>query len=524
MWWLFSLFPFFLLIFEIGSVVFLSAVQIKEAEVMVRSVGGGVQLPSGVLDRLPFLKDEVCVFFDFGLMLFAPPSVQGEKGGTSAFQVPIELMTREPIVAVITEKGLVAATFPRATRPPRTIPHDKIAGISKEEDRVLVRLNGEPDVHLMLSKGDTFVVYLVDLQDRSMGRAIHFAPRSQQRAAASQQQQLSTPGGGAEASSHAMSLTASALQASQTAQGFDEATIGVIRFGRASKRIERPPTELDEGSDASSVATVDHLVDDTDDGQPSFDFPLVSIDATSLRRRLFYFFQQYDRSKLAYVDDMLRHYAGKETQLLHELELQYGPEPNKTRWETRDQLAHQRKLHDQLTAQLKRAQDELLLLAREETALATSRQRSSQFAEEYAERLRAKFLVSRRYEKSAGDGAAAGADTASSSAGLRLLSVAHLTPSPVDGTLTADAHASWLAPDTFFEFVRDQAGRVQGAGLPPLCVVQDESKSDKPSFLCNWSFLAGWAQDFGPHSVAVTSKSGEGTVRFVRSTEYWKRV
>ncbi|MCT6647212.1 hypothetical protein N4G37_14180, partial [Enterococcus faecalis] len=84
----------------------------------------------------------------------------------------------EPIVAVITEKGLVAATFPRATRVPKFVPHDRVAGVSKDGDQVVIHVNGESDLRLLLTKADTFAVYLVDLQDRAMGRSLHFATRS----------------------------------------------------------------------------------------------------------------------------------------------------------------------------------------------------------------------------------------------------------------------------------------------------------------------------------------------------------
>ncbi|CUG77226.1 Hypothetical protein, putative [Bodo saltans] len=547
-------------------------------------------LPAGVLERLPFLQDERCVFFDFGLMLFPPPS-----HNTMSRALPTNQMTSEPIVTVITDKHLVIATFPRATRAPRVIPHEHVCGVSKEgDDRIRIHLAAGDggDLHVVLGKSDTFVVFLVDLQDRAMGRSMHFvqtqqrtggggdaAVEPQAHSAAShiplmsqqnhQQRAAANLGG---VGGNAVGLTASALHAAEAALEHNEAYLGAIRFGRASQRTTRPPAEIDEGSDASSVGTIDHLVDDTNDGPEAVDFPLVSVDSTSLHRRLFYFFQQYDRSKLPYIEQMIAHHRGAEKQLLTELQEQYGPEPNKARWECRDQIAHQRRLKDQLTAQLKRAKDELLLLSKEEVFLDASRKRVDDFTQEFVQRLRNRYL---RFRPS-GDPLPA-VTTPSSLDGLELLCVKRLLPlanrydhqqegrqqqlnnsgglassreaaastssgrDPLAGHVV-ETVAYWVAPAVFFSFVKDQAERAHGAALPPICVVErspainpdgtpkstTKQQNSNSTFWCNWSFLAGWALEFGAHSVAIienkASPHDPPMVKYVSSKMFWREA
>lgn len=542
---------------------------------MSSSTSGCLTLPSGVLERLPFLKDQKCVFFDFGLMYDQPlNAAQQTKGGDPSAGA------KDPIVTVITDRSLVVATFPRATRAPRVVDHERVVGVSRDEDRVIIHLNGEADIGLILAKADTFVVYLVDLQDRTIGRSLHFANKvagagnnSSSSVAVHPQQSLprgaTHPQEAKGGRQDGGALTAAALRAAEEALCLDdEISLGAIRFGRASKRESQPTREVDEGSDASSVATIYHEVEDEECLAP-LDFPLVSIDARSLRTRLFYFFQHHDRAKLPHIDEMIRFHRGRETQFLHELERQYGPEPNKSRWETRDQLSHQRRLNDQLKAQLKRAKDELLLLSREEALIRRSKQNVAELKEHFVQKLREEFLVTKK-EKSSSCAAAEAAPMRSAhdamlhDSGLvliRVLSVASPAATSIDmshrpsSLLSQESpmgnEAFFVAPQLFFDFVKEQAGRVHGATLPPLCCVRNEGITPPSdfsdnhlhsgaraatagattrgnSFLCNWSFLAGWVTDIGPHTVAMVerqhSKSGDATqaVKFIKSKQYWK--
>lgn len=526
----------------------------------------GVQLPVGVVERLPMLKDEVCVFFDFGVMLFPPPNTP--SADVLSGKVPLEAMSREPVVAVVTERGLIVATFPRATRQPRVAQHDRIIGVVKEGENVLVRVNGEPDIPLQLSKRDTFVVYLVDVQDRAIGRSVHFAagggssapsggpqaaavagPTAMVAAAQAGSSQRRGSAMTATASASATRLTHDALRAADEAAAQEEIRLGAIRLGRASRRAVRPPRELDEGSDASSVGTTDHAVAAADDGTTDIgvDFPLVSMDATTLRQRLFYFFEHYDRSKLPHLEEMARHHRGRETQLMAELQKQYGPEPKKARWETRDQIAHQKRLQDQLEAQLKRARDELLLLHLEDASLQASRERVRSKAEDLKAHLRERFLLSHQQKRHGGgrgdsDPAESGVsltETGSPLPSLVLLKVTRLTqhddsqqrtvyaPEVAGPQIAApsgdEVAAFWLAPPTFFDFVKLQMQRVEGAAVPPLCVVEMNGLS----MVCNWAFLAGWTGELGPHTVAAVARPAvpgkAAVVRYIPSTAFWRR-
>jgi hypothetical protein len=261
---------------------------------------------------------------------------------------------------------------------------------------------------------------------------------------------------------------------------------------------------------------------------------LVSVDPTTMRRRLFYFFQQYDRSRLPHIEDLLRYHRGRESKLLKDLEKEYGPEPDKSRWELRDQISFQRKVKAQLEAQLRRAKDELLLLSREQESAAELISGVQHRKETFKRLLESRYI--------AGKGAPnkeSGSEPAVPGLGvIRISRTLNVNPQDMvpEGSRLDEDHCYFIAPMVFFEFVREQAAKVHGAMLPPLCtVVLDTSSSDarapkcraaeKPQFVCNWSFLAGWAADCGPHSVAVASSSDNGPTRyrFVPSKLFWSQ-
>ena len=54
---------------------------------------------------------------------------------------------------------------------------------------------------------------------------------------------------------------------------------------------------------------------------------VVVADGMSFRARVVRFYQRYNPSKLADVDDILSKYAGRETEVLAALKSKYGPEP-----------------------------------------------------------------------------------------------------------------------------------------------------------------------------------------------------
>jgi hypothetical protein len=498
--------------------------------------GSGVTLPSGVLERLPSLKDQRCLFFDFGLMLVGTPVPVGAEQQQQQQQQPAHQL-KEAVVAVITDMCLVVASFPRPTRPTRIITHQHVAGVSRDGDRVTVHAASDSDVVLFLAKADMFVVYMADLQDRAVGRQLLFA--SKESAPFPQQQQQQVGAGvigsrynnnGADVSQgyHAP-LTAHALAALKAAADarhpLDETAIGVVRLGTSSRREHRPCREVEEGSDASSVQTLEHLVEDEIDDLAPPDMPQVAIDATMMHRRLYYFFLQYDRSKMPFIDRMIGQHRGQESQLMRDLEAQYGPEPNKGRWDARDQLAHQRALKFQLTAQLRRAKDELLVLEREETSVRA--------AMDDVLRQKNAFLAEQRQQQAAAQSAAAGASAAAMAAKnkqplLHLIKVLRPADAGQSGSLLlsssdfaqpAEQSFYFLLPFMFFDFVREQSVKVPGATMPPLVTMVNET-TDK-QFAVNWSFLGGWASDFGPHCVSYQDRETR-LWRVVPGKKFWQ--
>ncbi len=459
--------------------------------------GSGVTLPNGVLERLPTLKEQRCLFFDFGLMLL--PGSSGQEA------------EKEAVVAVITEACLVVASFPRPTRPTRVVDHQHVSGVSREGDKVTVHCTADSNVVLQLHKADMFVVYMADLQDRAVGRTLLFASKD------ANSQQAAGAGGSPPPRSTGLKLTAAALalKAAEDARNpLADAAIGVLRFGTSSKRETRPCREVEEGSDASSVQTLEHLVDDPIDVLEPPDFPQVSVDATSIHRRLYYFFLQYDRSKLPFIDKMVAQHRGREAQLMRDLEAQYGPEPNKGRWETRDQLAHQRALKFQLTAQLRRARDELLVLEREEAAVSAA-------MEEVLRRKNEFMLEQRReqFEQNAANSANRGGALPPKQPLLHLIKVLRPADSSSGFTRPTERSFYFLLPFMFFDFVREQSTKVPGATTAPLVTVVNET-TDK-QFAVNWSFLGGWASDFGPHCVSFQDRDSKQW-RFRPGEKFWQ--
>ena len=428
-----------------------------------------ILLPSSVLERLPFLREARALFFDFGVQF--EDSSPNAKGSTA--------------LVVVTDTNLVVASFPESTLAPVIIPHNTIAGITRVGDRIVIRNSLLPEVALSLPKLDTFIVHVVNLQDRQLNRAMRMAATAP---VAERSGQFGNEGAGsgeggregrgpAQLDSTANSdmdarrslMAEKALQrAAQVTSRADEASLGVVRLGFASMRSRAPSTELEEGSDASSIQTIEHEVagstaasdavdddgdddddpshfhghnsagaaaswsgaladedDDLDEGSGTDDedaaggetlnrtktkkdstigggvddegnedteetrkkkvagetarrrrrrlkarraivgLQTVSVDPSSMHRRLRYFFVRYDRAKLPFADGMIAQHRGSENALLAALVQQYGPEPNRLRWRTHDLIAHQLSVQEQLLAQRARARDELLLLGRE---------------------------------------------------------------------------------------------------------------------------------------------------------------
>ena len=327
-----------------------------------------------------------------------------------------------------------------------------------------------------------------------------------------------------------------------------ELPLGVLRFGRASARTSRPLREFDEGSDASSVQTIDHEVIEDDIAERMVEMPSVVVDTTSLYRRLWYFFLHYDKAKLRFIDEIIAQHVGMEATLLAELEAKYGPEPNKMRWETRDQIAHQREINLQLKAQLARARDELLLLGHEITALDTSMERVEQ----------RKDILLRNLETFGTPYPPKESLRIQEGAILTLLRV--VQTGETLGTRASDLDKEFFfpAPRFFFDFVADQVKVVRGATAHPRCVLCEVPIEYQPgsgdgsglvselntsatgalnrtlrtntafnstntlrSVQINRHLLGVWAQQFGDHSVAV--KSGNRW-QFYPAEHYWKSM
>ena len=336
---------------------------------------------------------------------------------------------------------------------PIVIPHTSIVGVAREGSSVLVRNSFMNDIKLTLPKTEAFIVHLIGIQDRGMNRTLRLAGgeagnmsssnninsnfisggddnnqngsmiidrnntndnnSNNKNNSSSQQQKQVTFGNfplgmniaqqdpsDPNAVRRAMSLAEDLSHGSAAAEASMERLWGVIRLGRGSSRAGPPTTELDEGSDASSVQTIQHIADsprEHDDDDDDFDqnlnhsdehnedhnefygsskndrakaisreevqVPPMVTDAASLKRRLWYFFMYYDQSRLQYIDTLVAMHQGTDGKaLMKDLEQQYGPEPHRFRWSIRDQTMYQREINSQLRAQLARAQDELLLL------------------------------------------------------------------------------------------------------------------------------------------------------------------
>lgn len=409
-----------------------------------------VMLPATVLERIPFLRESQSRFFDFGTYI-----------DKTSEQPPL------PSVVVLTDRALVVASYPSTAMAPCVMPLQSIVGVVRDGTELTVRNSHMPDMSLHLPKADTFAVHLINLQDRTMNRALRLGAGE---------------GGvadrGATGRSHPLTAAALATKALREAEvaatSADELDIGVVRLGYSSMRTTRPSTELDEGSDASSVQTLDHNVAEAP--TPGMvDLPPVSIDAAALHRRLRYFFMTYDRSKLLFIDEIVARHRGQEAVLLRELEAEYGPEPNKQRWDTRDQMAHQRSINAQLRAQLRRAQDELLLLQHEDVQRETAASRVQRRKDELVALM-------------------AGHATASSDVAFEVLCV-----SAVDDPME---RAYYVAPGSHFDDLKRGAARVPGANVPPLVVVTRDGTQQ--SVLCNRHFAGVKGHDcLGPFPLSV---------------------
>ena len=407
-------------------------------------------------------------------------------------------------MAVITDTCLVVASFPRPTRPTRIVNHKHVSGVSRDGEKVTVHCTADSNITLFLSKADMFVVYMADLQDRAVGRNLHFAAKDA--SSPTLPSSASPP-----SSQHKLTAAALALKLADDAMHpLDEASLGVLRFGTSSKRETKPCREVEEGSDASSVQTLEHQVEDDLDELVPPDLPQVVVDATSIHRRLYYFFLQYDRAKLPFIEKMVAQHRSRETQLMRDLEAQYGPEPNKTRWETRDQLAHQRSLKFQLTAQLRRARDELLVLEREECAVRA--------ALDGVVKKKNEFLLEERRKQFEGN-APSSRSAPPSKPLLHLIKVLRVVEQSSSFSRPVERSFYFLLPFMFFDFVKEQCTKVAGAATPPLVTVVNET-TDK-QFAVNWSFLGGWAVDFGAHCVSFQDRESQQW-RFLPGEKFWQ--
>jgi hypothetical protein len=301
-------------------------------------VGGPlVQLPRIVVDRVPQLRDAHIAFFDYGMLT------------TSGYSTPI--------VAALTDTTLVVAPFPDSSViPTAVLPHASITSVSRDGADVTVRIRLVAELRLQLPKADTFAVLALKLRDRALTHALGLAVSNQR------------------ASAPWMPAARSARRMSP-AQAADDLGPSV-GFGRVVRSTNAPPEELFVGSE------IDKAVNDG---------PLEKLVATptprgnsrDLHRRLRHFFMSYDRSKLLFIDEIVAQHRGHEARLMAELEAQYGPEPNKRRWEVHEQMSHQREVNAQLQAQLRRAQDELLLLQHERNQRRRAVQRMQQLKDRF---------------------------------------------------------------------------------------------------------------------------------------------
>jgi hypothetical protein len=374
-----------------------------------------VMLPAAVLERVPSLHEARTFFFDFGLL------VSKDEGTT-------------PIVVVLTDQSLVVASFPGSSVPATTMPHSSIVGVTRDGALLTIRNSHMPEMCLQLPKADTFAVHLINLQDRSMNRALRLGADGH----ASEKKRVS-----------GVSTDRALRAAESTLAGADEADLGVIRFGYSSLRTAPPTVELDEGSDASSIQTLDNEVEDPPP-EGLVDVQSACINPHSLHRRLRYFFLCYDRSKLLFIDDMVRQHQGREAELLRELQAQYGPEPNKLRWEAHDRLAHQREVNGLLRAQLRRAQDEILLLDHQSTQLERGAERT--------DKLRASFVEAMLHKSSS-----------TSEAPFELLTV-HENGGEAN---------FFVAPATFFAEIKVQCRTVARAREAPLVSLRSPKEEDQ---------------------------------------------
>jgi hypothetical protein len=411
-------------------------------------------LSDAVLERLPFLRNSNVRFCDFGNVQITenaaiePIEQQLERqqqlppaGPASSAPVDDRVANKPPQqegppkpkvfsgVVVVTDEILAIASFPANTQPPLQMKHADIFGVSRDGASVIVRCSKE--IKLTLSKVDAFIVHMIGIQDRNISRTLRLAgdpssaPPGRHHHHHHHVGATGSPAAGGPLSPVAMDANsvrralALAEEVAGVSSGAADASMerlwGVIRLGRGSHRAGPPTTELDEGSDASSVQTVQHVAEspredlshvdsptrkggdggaggpgaadgggkrtpragaldstsgadeDDDDDLPAYAeeaaVPPLLTDAASLRRRLWYFFMYYDHSRLSNIDELVRvHGVGDAKQLMKELEGTYGPEPHRFRWSIRDQTIYQREINSQLRAQLARAQDELLLL------------------------------------------------------------------------------------------------------------------------------------------------------------------
>jgi hypothetical protein len=493
----------------------------------------GVIVPSAVCERIPNLKkDPSVLFYDFGTQ-----RIRATASRTAS---------TVPVVVVLSEHTLYIATFPSTAHPVTVIPLKVICGIERNGEIVTLKCSTIDNFELLLPKADTFVIHLIDVQDRRMNRMLHMvdaptgagevpetAPKqvisTMNVASASPSPSLSVPvlpapvqgQGGTEGNFEQANRTLREIEEGGVGLGAGLAEVqGVIRFGHASKRVEPPQREIDEGSDASSVQTIDHEVVEESIGDQLIDLPEVSIDTTSLYRRLWYFFLHYDRSKLRFIDDIIAQHRGMEASLLEDLQNRYGPEPHRNRWEIRDQLAHQREIQLQLKAQLARARDELLLLGHERLLMTKAVSRVEHLSKQMYAKLERHGSVSESESESRQR-----QSMDSSSAGFRMLQV-----------LDKGREAYFPAPNFFFDFVAHQVQVVDGGTASPTCILRelsltdlnDKQKTGSPTapadrrVTVNRSLLGVWAKQYGDHSVAVQGSGGNGSRWiFHPSASFW---